>query len=257
MAEPLLTCTDLTAGYGAVTALHEVSLVGRKSAVTAVVGANGAGKTTLLDTIGGTVRARAGSVTIDGEDITSRRAHQRARAGVVQLPEGRGILTHLTVAENLQLGLDWRGALDDGEGERLLAEQLERFPILAERYQLPAASLSGGEQQMLALARALMMRPRVLLLDEPSLGLAPIVVDEVFAHLARLKSEGYTILLVEQNAAKALELADYVYVLERGSIVLEGTVAEMVDDPRVREAYLPTDFAPGGASADADRKESA
>jgi branched-chain amino acid transport system ATP-binding protein len=206
----------------------------RGSAI-ALVGANGAGKSTTLNTISGLLAPRRGTIQFDGRDIAGWRAERVAALGLVQVPEGRQVLAPLTVEENLLLGAYTRR----DRGIRAdLAGVYERFPRLAERRGQVAGSLSGGEQQMLALGRALMARPKLLMLDEPSLGLAPLIVQEVFRAVAALKATGATILLVEQNARQALAVADYAYVLEGGEIAQEGPAAKLRDDPRILEAYL-------------------
>ena len=226
----LLEVHDLRVRYGAVEAVHGISFEVAEGGVTALIGANGAGKSSTLAAVSGLVRA-TGRVLFAGRDIVGAAPHDIVRAGIVHVPEGREILARMTVEENLLLGL--RG------GDRAaLASAYERFPILAERRALAAGALSGGEQQMLAIARALLARPRVLLLDEPSLGLAPIVVARVFETLAELKGEGVTMLLVEQNALRALRLADRAYVMELGRIVFEGTGDSLRRDEKVARAYL-------------------
>ncbi|MEW6048374.1 MAG: ABC transporter ATP-binding protein [Bacillota bacterium] len=232
----MLNLDRVTASYGSIPALRDVSLEVRDGEVVALLGANGAGKTTTLRCIVGLLRPQGGRVTFRGEDITRRSTVEVVRKGVSMVFEGRRVFPELTVWENLLIG----GYLvkEAGERQRLLAQMLDRFPRLAERKGQLAGSLSGGEQQMLAMARALMSRPSLLLLDEPSMGLAPKVVDEVFDIIVGLHREGTTILLVEQNAARALEIADRAYVLETGSIVLQGTAKDLLDDPTVRRAYL-------------------
>ena len=196
--------------------------------------ANGAGKTSIMRCLSGLLRPRAGRIAFDGTDITGWRPHRIAAAGLRQVPEGRQIFAELTVAENLRIGA-W---LEPADAPRREAAMLARFPRLGERRSQLAGSLSGGEQQMLALARALMGAPKLLLLDEPSMGLAPLFVEEIFAIIAGLKYEGVTILLVEQNASAALEIADYAYVLETGRIVLQGPASEIAENPAVIAAYL-------------------
>jgi branched-chain amino acid transport system ATP-binding protein len=222
----MLQVQDLRVRYGAVEALHGISFEVATGEVVTLIGANGAGKTTTLAALSGLVRAR-GSIRFEGQAILGKPPHEIVRAGIVQVPEGRLVLAGMSVEENLRL------ASRDG-----VDEAYTRFPILRDRRTVSAGSLSGGEQQMLAIARALLARPRLLLLDEPSLGLAPKVVLEVFAVLAELKQRGTTMLLVEQNAAKALRLADRGYVLELGRIALEGRAAELLRDERVARVYL-------------------
>jgi branched-chain amino acid transport system ATP-binding protein len=234
-----LTISGLTVGYGAIEVLREVSLVVTSGTIVTIVGANGAGKTTLLKTIAGILRPWRGTITLDGEEIGGQPSYRVARRGLVLVPEGRGIFGDQTVRENLLLGALARRS---GRDPHSVAADLERcltlFPALRERLNGMAGGLSGGQQQMLALARGLMARPRALLLDEPSLGLSPLFVRQIFAAIDALRSEGLTIVLVEQMAAQALALADRAYVLERGRIVLEGTAAEVRENPTVLQAYL-------------------
>jgi branched-chain amino acid transport system ATP-binding protein len=230
----LLVVSNLHVSYGAIRALQAVSLTVPDGAVVALVGANGAGKSTTLNTISGLLRPLNGSIRFEGEEISGWRPERVVARGVVQVPEGRQVLAPLTVEENLQLGAYPRGGGTSAD----LQEVYTRFPRLQERRSQLAGSLSGGEQQMLAIGRALMARPRLLMLDEPSLGLAPLLVREVFHIIADLKSQGATILLVEQNARKALQVADYAYVLSGGAVVREGPAAQLRDDPAIVEAYL-------------------
>jgi branched-chain amino acid transport system ATP-binding protein len=234
-----LIIADLRVGYGAATVLHGISLAVRVGEVVTIVGANGAGKTTLLKTVAGLLAPRGGRIALDGNEIAGRPAYAVARRGVVLVPEGRGIFGDQTVRENLLLGALARR---EGREPASVAADLERhltlFPALRDRLDGLAGGLSGGQQQMLALARGLMARPRVLLLDEPSLGLSPIFVRQIFNAIGQLRREGLTILLVEQMAAQALGLADRAYVLERGRIVLEGTAVEVRENPTVLQAYL-------------------
>ena len=230
MNGPLLEVEELRVRYGAVEAVHGVSFVANAGEVTALIGANGAGKSSTLAAISGLVPSR-GRIRFDGRDIAGARPHAIVRAGVVQVPEGREILARMTVEENLLMGLRGR---DRSE----LGSAYERFPILRERRALLAGSLSGGEQQMLAIARALLARPRLLLLDEPSLGLAPLIVRRVFDTLADLKRQGVTMLVVEQNALRALRLADRAYVMELGRIAMHGTGAALLQDDSVARTYL-------------------
>jgi branched-chain amino acid transport system ATP-binding protein len=232
----LLDVEDLRASYGPVRALHGVDVSVAEGDVVAILGPNGAGKTTVLRSLTGMVRA-SGRATLAGRSLLGQSTERVARLGVAHVPEGRGTLTGLTVEENLHLGAYIRR---DPAGIRTdLDRWYQMFPKLAQRRHQVAGSLSGGEQQMLAIARALMLRPRLLLLDEPSLGLAPIVTQELFAALARLKAEErMTMILVEQNAALALDLADHVVVLEAGRTVLAGPSAQVRGDDSVRRAYL-------------------
>jgi branched-chain amino acid transport system ATP-binding protein len=234
-----LTIGDLTVGYGAIQVLHEVSLAISRGTIVTIVGANGAGKTTLLKTVAGVLRPWQGTIALDEEKIGGHPSYRVARRGLVLVPEGRGIFGDQTVRENLLLGaLARREGRDQGSVGADLERCLVLFPALRDRLDGLAGGLSGGQQQMLALARGLMARPRVLLLDEPSLGLSPRFVQQIFAAINRLREEGLTILLVEQMAAQALALADRAYVLERGRIVLEGTAAEVRTNPTVIQAYL-------------------
>ncbi|HEY1363902.1 MAG TPA: ABC transporter ATP-binding protein [Xanthobacteraceae bacterium] len=233
----LLAVRDLRVRYGKVVALEGVSLAVEEGEVVTLVGANGAGKSTLLRAVMGLVPVAAGAVEVAGAHTTGRRAHEMARLGIGYVPEGRGTLRTLSVRENMLLGASARMERNDARGAEAEMERvLERFPALRERAGQLAGTLSGGQQQMLVIARALMGRPRLLLLDEPSLGLAPIVARTIFATIAELRAQGVTVLLVEQNAQAALALASRGYVLEMGRIVLEG--AGLLGDPRVRAAYL-------------------
>jgi len=230
-----LTVSGLAVSYGVVAALHDVSLEVRQGEIVSVIGGNGAGKTTLLKTIAGVLRPAAGRIAADGRDIAGRPSWWVARHGISLVPEGRGIFGDQSVHDNLVLGASARrGTVSAADIERALA----LFPALAAKLGSPAASLSGGQQQMLAVARGLMARPRVLLLDEPSLGLAPMLAREVFAAIQRLRADGVTILLVEQMAVQALALADRAYVLERGRVILEGSAQTVREDPAVIDAYL-------------------
>jgi branched-chain amino acid transport system ATP-binding protein len=202
----------------------------------ALVGANGAGKTTILRTISGLIRPRSGAIDWHGTDLTSLASHQIVARGISQVPEGRQIFAGLTVRDNLMLGAIQRR--DRGAFDQVLERVFEFFPVLKERYGQPGGTLSGGEQQMLAIGRGLMSRPRLLLLDEPSLGLAPLMVGRIFEVISRLKAEGVTILLVEQNARKALDVADRAYVLETGRIIVSGAARELAANPDVERAYL-------------------
>jgi branched-chain amino acid transport system ATP-binding protein len=233
----MLQCSGLFVAYGPVQALRGVDLFVGQGECVALLGANGAGKTTLLRTISGLVRAGSGSVLLEGRALGTMAPEIRARAGIAHAPERRRIFPGLTVLENLEVGATAVHGL-----RARFSDDLDRvyamFPRLAERRTQRGWSLSGGEQQMLAIARALMARPRVLLLDEPSLGLAPLIAEEVYARLADLARSNMTILLVEQNTAMALSVASRAYVLEHGSVVLDGPSAELMDHPRVKEAYL-------------------
>jgi branched-chain amino acid transport system ATP-binding protein len=235
MVGTVLEITGLKAGYGRIEALHGIDLRIGAGQLVALVGANGAGKTTLLKTISGVIRSQAGQIRLHGQDISAQSPDRRVRLGLSQVPEGRQVFAGLSVHDNLRLGAYTRS-------DPRLADDMEKmyalFPILKEKRQLMAGMLSGGQQQMLAMARALMSRPKVLLLDEPSMGLAPLLVEEIFSVIAGLKEEGIPILLVEQNAHAALSIADYAYVLETGNIVTSGPGNTLLKDEKVREAYL-------------------
>ena len=237
MSDALLSVTGLSVNYGHIEAVRDVDLSLQAGRITTLVGANGAGKSTTLLALSGLVPKAAGKVVFDGHDVSALPAHKLVAAGLVQVAEGRATLTTLTVRENLELGAYTRR---DGAAAR--ARDLERmftlFPRLKERESGLAGNLSGGEQQMLAIGRALMARPRLLLLDEPSMGLAPIVVQGIFRTLRDINAEGLTIFLVEQNVRQALKIAERAYVLENGHVVLQGSGRELLDEPRVQEAYL-------------------
>lgn len=232
----LLEISGVSAGYADVPVLHGVDLEVPTGQIVSLVGANGAGKTTLLSTISGLVRPTGGRIVFDGVELTGAPAHEVVAAGLVHVPEGRRLFPFLTVAENLQLGSFPSGARR--AHRETLAEVLEMFPVLAERRDQLAGSLSGGEQQMCALGRGLMSRPRLLMLDEPSLGLAPIVVDAMFAAIRALREKGITILLVEQNLVEALEVSSYGYVLEQGRVTLSDQAAALLRNESVKAAYL-------------------
>jgi branched-chain amino acid transport system ATP-binding protein len=233
----LLSITDLTVGYGPVQALTGVNLDLAEGAITAVLGANGAGKTTLLRTINGLLRPRSGSVRVAGREISALAVEDVVRLGVAHVPEGRGVITELTVAENLRLGGLWRR--DPGDLRAAMGEVYELFEPLAQRRDRSAATLSGGERQMLALGRALVSRPRLLMLDEPSLGLASRITTELMAVVQRLRAElGMTVLLVEQNARSALSIADRAVVLNVGTVVADETAAVLQGDDTLRHTYL-------------------
>jgi branched-chain amino acid transport system ATP-binding protein len=235
-AAPLLQISDLVIGYDRTDAVKGISLDVAEGSVVTLIGANGAGKTTTLRCISGLLRPRGGSIRFAGAEIGGSAAHRITRLGIVQVPEGRQVFANMTIGENLALGAY---LVDDtAEIRRRRESVLERFPRLAERISQSAGLLSGGEQQMLAMGRALMADPKLLLLDEPSMGLAPLFVEEIFRIIAALKAEGRTILLVEQNAQAALEIADTAYVLESGRIELFGPAGGIAEDPRVVAAYL-------------------
>src|SRR2546422_5214184 len=232
----LLEIEDLHVSYGRIRAVQGVSLTVPDAAIVALIGANGAGKSTLLRTISGIVRPRRGAVRFLGEDLVGLPVHQIARRHVIHVPEGRGMLARMTVLENLRLG----GFARSGHASTAL--ELDRvfalFPVLSQRRGQLAGSLSGGEQQMLAIARGMMARPRLLMLDEPSLGLAPLLVREIFRIIPRLTAEGTAVLLVEQNARMALQCAANAYVLQTGRVVLSGPAADLLAAPEVQRAYL-------------------
>lgn len=231
----MLEIKDINVFYGAIQALTNASINVQKGEVVAIIGSNGAGKSTLLRTISGMIRPRSGSMTFEGRNLATTPAHEIVKLGISHSPEGRRIFTNMTVHENLQLGAYIR---KDADIHKDMEEVLNRFPRLRERFKQNAGTMSGGEQQMLAIGRALMSRPELLLLDEPSLGLAPNLVTEIFNIVQDLNKEGRTILIVEQNAHRALEIAHRAYVLETGSIVLTGTGTALLNDPKVKEAYL-------------------
>jgi branched-chain amino acid transport system ATP-binding protein len=236
----MLSIHNLQAAYGKVEVLHGISLEVPKGKLVTLIGSNGAGKTTTMRAISGMIRPKAGTVTLGGRDITGMDSHRIARAGLAHSPEGRRVFATMSVTDNLLLGAFPRftGARPKGDVQHDLARALELFPRLQERRNQLAGTLSGGEQQMLAMARAVMLNPDVVLLDEPSMGLAPILVDEVFRIITRLKEQGVTMLLVEQFAAAALNVADYGYVLENGSISVHGPAEQLKNDPKVVAAYL-------------------
>jgi len=241
--EPMLRVADLIAGYGRSEVLRGVSLEVRPGEIVALIGANGSGKTTLLKTLAGILPVWRGQIGYDGSAIERLTPPERVRRGLVLVPEGRGILHRMTVRENLLMGAYTRG--NDGAVAADAATVAHRFPVLAERWHTLAAALSGGEQQMLAIGRGLMARPRLLMLDEPSLGLAPLFVREVMRILGELNAQGITILLVEQNARQALRLAHRCYVLATGQVVASGDARAMLDSPEVQRAYLAGAREPG------------
>ncbi|ROR32489.1 ABC transporter ATP-binding protein [Inmirania thermothiophila] len=234
---PLLEVRGLRSRYGPIEVLHGVDLEVRLGELVAIVGANGAGKTTLLRTISGVQPASEGGIRFDGQDITRWPAHRIVGAGICQVPEGRQVFAPLSVEDNLRLGA-YRRQRDRAWVEEELARIYELFPILAEKRREPAGTLSGGQQQMLAIGRALLGRPRLLLLDEPSMGLAPLLVEEIFRVVKRLHEEGVTVLLVEQNARAALGIADRGYVLETGRVAMAAPASALLEDEGVRRAYL-------------------
>ena len=232
----LLEVKDLEVYYGVICALKGISFEVKEGEIVSLIGANGAGKTTMMQSVVGMIPKRSGSVVFDGHDISKLPSHKIVQFGMTQVPEGRRIFQELSVYENLMMGA--YTVKDQQQFKADLESIYERFPRLAERRNQIAGTLSGGEQQMLAMSRALMIRPKLLMLDEPSMGLAPILVDQVFSIIKELNASGTTILLVEQNANKALEISDRAYVLETGSITLSGTGAELAQSDEVRKADL-------------------
>jgi branched-chain amino acid transport system ATP-binding protein len=237
--ETLLDVKNIEVRYGAIAALKGISFEVREGEIVALLGANGAGKTTTQKTVSGMLRPVLGSITFDGKRIDGIPAHELIRLGICHVPEGRHVFPRMTVAENLDMGAFRFKTIDQADIERVL----ELFPRLRERFKQLAGTLSGGEQQMLAIGRALMGKPRLLLLDEPSMGLAPLIVAQIFDIVREINQTGVTVLLVEQNAAQALALANRGYVLETGEIVLEGTGQELLADDRIRAAYLGEEIA--------------
>lgn len=231
----MLKVTDLTVHYGMIQAVHGVSFEVNQGEIVSLIGANGAGKTTILRTISGLIRPTEGSILFEGNEITKTPPQKIVASGLSQVPEGRHVFPGLTVQENLEMGAFLR---KDGELKADYEAVYEKFPVLKERLGQDAATLSGGEQQMLAMGRALMSKPKLLLLDEPSMGLAPIFIQEIFRIIQEIQSQGTTVLLIEQNAKMALSIADRGYVLETGKVVLEGTGAELLESEEVRKAYL-------------------
>ena len=230
----MLEIKDLYVNYGAVHALNGVSMTVKDGEIVSLIGANGAGKTTTLRTITGLEKAASGSVTFDGHDLRKIEPSKIITLKLAHVPEGRHIFPQMTVEENLEMG----AFTDQTDMARTMADVYERFPRLKERKRQLAGTLSGGEQQMLAVGRALMSRPKLMMLDEPSLGLAPLVVQDIFKIIQEINRQGVTVLLVEQNANMALKIADLAYVLETGNITMRGTGAELLADERVKEAYL-------------------
>ena len=231
----MLEFSNVNTFYGKIQALHNISLQVGQGEIVTLIGANGAGKSTLLMTLCGDPRAASGSIKFEGEELVGQSTPDIIRKGIAVSPEGRRVFARLTVEENLAMG-DFFGKADERQAR--MDYVLGLFPRLKERFAQRAGTMSGGEQQMLAIGRALMSRPRLLLLDEPSLGLAPIIIQKIFETIAQLRAEGVTVFLVEQNANQALKLADRGYVLENGHIVMQGPGEELLADPRVRDAYL-------------------
>lgn len=232
----MLEVKDLVVSYGAIKALKGISFKVEQGEVITLIGSNGAGKTTTLHSISNLIRKESGSILFEGEDITNVSADKIVNRGLIQIPEGRRVFANMSVKENIEMGAYLRK--DKEEIKKDMEWCYELFPRLKERLAQMAGTLSGGEQQMLAMARALMSKPRLLLLDEPSMGLAPILVDEIFNIVHKISSGGTTILLVEQNAFKALSIANRAYILETGSIAMEGIASELANDDAVRKAYL-------------------
>lgn len=232
----ILKVTDLNVNYGAIHAIHNVSLTVNEGEIVSLIGANGAGKTTILHTITGLKKATSGSVLFEGKELLTTEPHKIVTMGMAHVPEGRHVFAQMTVTENLEMGAYFRK--DKDQMAKDLADVLRRFPRLAERSKQLAGTLSGGEQQMLAVGRALMSHPRIMLLDEPSMGLSPLLVKEIFTTIEEVNREGVTILLVEQNAKMALSIASRAYVLETGDVVMEGEGQAMLKDDNVRKAYL-------------------
>ncbi|ACY98400.1 MULTISPECIES: ABC transporter ATP-binding protein [Thermomonospora] len=241
----LLEVCDIHVHYGKIAALKGVSLQVEQGEIVTLIGANGAGKTTTLKTISGLRPLSRGRVLFEGRDISRMPGHKRVLAGIGQAPEGRGVFPGMTVEENLLMGAYAR----KGDLSKDLAEVYELFPRLAERKKQPGGTMSGGEQQMLAIGRALMARPKVLLLDEPSMGLAPMLIRQIFEIIKEINRRGTTVLVVEQNAQQALQLADRAYVLETGRVVKSAPAAQLLDDPEVRAAYLGGDLDTGAPTA--------
>lgn len=233
--ENILDIENLCVRMGEQTILNDVSVRVPAGGIVTVLGSNGVGKTTLMRAISGVYRSTSGSIRFDGGEITNWPSHKIVAAGLAQAPEGRQIFSSMTIAENLRVG-------GVGLSPEALAEeenkQLQRFPILRDRYRQKAGTLSGGEQQMLCIARAMMCRPKLVLMDEPSLGLAPKVVRQIFDLITLIRSEGHSVLLVEQNARAALRVADYAYVMDGGRVVIDGSSSDLTNDPRIRAAYL-------------------
>jgi len=232
----VLDIKNITVSYDIATALWDISLSVHERKIVSIVGSNGAGKSTTLKTISGVVHPKSGTISLNDQRIDQLPPHQIARMGISHVPEGRRIFPHLSVIENLKMGA--LPLKDQKRAEQLLKNVFELFPILKERQDQAGGTLSGGQQQMLAIGRGLMSDPKILLLDEPSLGLAPIIVDAVFDVVLQLNRQGQTILLVEQNAYRSLEVANYAYVLETGRMILEGEASTLIDHPHVKKAYL-------------------
>lgn len=232
----LLKVTDLSVNYGVIQAIKKVNFEVNAGEIVTLIGANGAGKTTILKTISGLLRPSGGTITYEGQEIQKYKSQKIVAAGISQVPEGRHIFPELTVVENLQMGAFLRKDRDGVKSDFDMV--FDRFPVLKERRNQDAATLSGGEQQMLAMGRALMSKPKLILLDEPSMGLAPIFINEIFDIIQAIQKQGTTVLLIEQNAAKALSIADRGYVLQTGNVLLSGTGQELLANDEVQKAYL-------------------
>lgn len=232
----LLEVKDINVFYGVIQAIKNVSFEVNQGEIVALIGANGAGKTSIMHTISGLIHSQSGSIQFDGHDISKLSAHKIPGLGLVQVPEGRHVFAEMTVLENLEMGAYLRK--DKDEIAKDLINVFKRFPRLEERKNQLAGTLSGGEQQMLAMGRALMAKPKLLLLDEPSMGLSPILVNEIFDIIKKINKDGVTVLLVEQNANKALSIANRAYVLETGKVTVSGNATDVANNPKVREAYL-------------------
>lgn len=232
----LLEIKDLKVSYGFITALKGINISVEEGQIVTLLGSNGAGKTTTLRTISGAIKPESGSITLDGKEIAGLPTYKIAKAGVTQSPEGRLLFSELTVEENLKVGA--YGVKSKAQLKENFERVYKLFPILKERKSQIANTLSGGEQQMVAIGRALMSNPKILLLDEPSLGLAPLIIEEIFKAFTKIREEGTTILIVEQNALQTLKIADYAYVLELGNISLEGPASELISNKKLIDAYL-------------------
>ena len=249
----MLEVRQLSAGYASDIVVHQTSLSVGAGEIVALIGANGAGKSTLLKAISGLINVKSGEILLDGERVETLSARERVRRGLAHVPEGRQMFAGMSIEENLWLGGNAHRRLGKEEAARRLSEMYERFPVLKERLYMPAGNLSGGQQQMLTIARGLMSQPRLLLLDEPSLGLSPILVAEIFRLIAGLRAQGIAILLSEQNARQSLAIADRAYVLESGRVVIEGTGRELLGNPQVAQRYLGV----GQAVKTSDEREAA
>jgi len=234
----MLEIQGLSTGYGPDDVIHDINLNVRKGEIVALIGANGAGKSTLLKSISGLLKIRSGEITFNNQSINPQTTKQRVTQGLVHVPEGRQVFAGLSIKENLWLGGNGHATLSTQESELRIQDMCERFPVLQSRLELAAGNLSGGQQQILAIARGLMSKPKLLLLDEPSLGLSPILVSEIFKLIVTLREQGVSILLSEQNAKQTLAIADRAYVLEGGRMVLQGTGKELLNDPQVAQRYL-------------------